>query len=231
MTIRKKWIGAFSGCEQKQTEGPAERGENQVATAMDQSSYNVKVAGDKIKKASKKQIIRRDGGDASPIKSSAVLLALLVVTLISQSCALLAPTDEASLSADGGSFAQKPAAPSVPRTMSQDTTDPGAKQPSLVQTGKASWYGQHFEGKLTASGEVFDDDRLTAARRTLPLGSRARVTNLENGKSVEVTINDRGPFAEGRIIDLSRGAARVLDMVKSGIARVRVESLSFFKDP
>jgi len=198
---------------------------------MDQSGDKVKEAGDKIKDATKKWLMRRDGGVASRIDSSAVLIALLVVALISQSCALVAPTDRASLSAGGGSFARKPAVLGGPGKASQETKDPGAEQPNLVQTGDASWYGQRFEGKRTASGQAFDADRLTAASRTLPLGSRARVTNLENGKSVEVTINDRGPFAEGRIIDLSRAAARVLNMIKSGIARVRVESLSVLNDP
>lgn len=91
--------------------------------------------------------------------------------------------------------------------------------------GQASWYGPGFDGKLTASGEVFDQDKLTAAHKTLPLGSRARVTNLNNEKTVEVEINDRGPYIDGRIIDLSRGAARKLDMIRQGTTRVQVEIL------
>jgi rare lipoprotein A len=95
----------------------------------------------------------------------------------------------------------------------------------LTQWGKASWYGKRFHGKPTASGEVFDQRLMTAAHKTLPLGSRARVINLQNGNSVEVTINDRGPFAPGRIIDLSRAAADELGILESGLAQVRIELL------
>jgi rare lipoprotein A (peptidoglycan hydrolase) len=93
----------------------------------------------------------------------------------------------------------------------------------LTQSGKASWYGRHFHGKSTASGEVFDQRLMTAAHKTLPLGSRARVVNLQNGNSVEVTINDRGPFVPGRIIDLSRAAANELGFLETGLAQVRIE--------
>ena len=118
--------------------------------------------------------------------------------------------------------------PSSPET---DAVPPLAKipapsQPTLVETGLASWYGRRFHGRLTASGEVFDQEKFTAAHRTLPWGSRAKVTNLANGKSVEVRINDRGPFGKGRIIDVSRAAARVLGIVESGITTVRVEWFS-----
>jgi rare lipoprotein A (peptidoglycan hydrolase) len=89
--------------------------------------------------------------------------------------------------------------------------------------GTASWYGPRFHGKKTASGEIYDQNKLTAAHKTVPLGSKARVKNLENGNTVEVEINDRGPFVEGRIIDLSRAAAGVLGFVESGTAPVQVE--------
>jgi peptidoglycan lytic transglycosylase len=95
----------------------------------------------------------------------------------------------------------------------------------LTQSGKASWYGRRFHGKPTASGEVFDHRLMTAAHKTFPLGSRARVINLKNGNSVEVTINDRGPFVPGRIIDLSRAAADELGILESGLAQVRIELL------
>jgi rare lipoprotein A len=95
-----------------------------------------------------------------------------------------------------------------------------------METGLASWYGPKFHGKLTASGEVFNQEQFTAAHPTLPWGSRVRVTNLDNGKSIEVRINDRGPFRRGRIIDVSRAAARALGMVARGITAVRVEWLS-----
>ena len=89
--------------------------------------------------------------------------------------------------------------------------------------GRASYYGKEFAGRLTASGEPFDPTELTAAHRTLPFGTRVRVTNLANGRSVVVRINDRGPYAHGRIIDVSRAAAEKLGMVHRGIVRVRVE--------
>jgi len=98
--------------------------------------------------------------------------------------------------------------------------------PSLAAfDGLASWYGPGFAGRRTASGEVFDPGQLTAAHRSLPFGTRVRVTNLDNGRSVEVRINDRGPFKPDRVIDLSRAAAEAVDMLRSGIARVRVDPL------
>jgi rare lipoprotein A (peptidoglycan hydrolase) len=103
---------------------------------------------------------------------------------------------------------------------------PAPSQPMMMETGLASWYGPKFHGKLTASGEVFNQEKFTAAHPTLPWGSRVKVTNLDNGKSVDVRINDRGPFGRGRIIDLSRAAARALGMVGRGITTVRVEWVS-----
>jgi rare lipoprotein A (peptidoglycan hydrolase) len=91
--------------------------------------------------------------------------------------------------------------------------------------GQASWYGPGFHGKKTASGEIFDQSRLTAAHKTLPLGTKAKVTNLENGSTVEVEINDRGPYVGDRVIDLSRAAANVLGFVESGLTLVRIEPL------
>jgi rare lipoprotein A len=93
------------------------------------------------------------------------------------------------------------------------------------ETGIASWYGPGFHGKDTANGEIYNQEAMTAAHRTLPMPSLVRVTNLENGRSVKVRINDRGPFAHGRIIDLSRRAAELLDFINQGTAKVRVEIL------
>src|SRR5579885_606899 len=87
--------------------------------------------------------------------------------------------------------------------------------------GVASWYGEEFNGRLTASGEVYDMYRLTAAHKTLPLGTVVKVHNLDNGKSVEVRINDRGPYVKGRIIDLSRTAGRAIGMREKGTAQVK----------
>ena len=91
------------------------------------------------------------------------------------------------------------------------------------KVGGASWYGDAFHGRLTANGEVYDMTHLTAAHPTMPLPSYARVTNLKNGSSVIVRVNDRGPFARGRIIDLSKRAAEMLDYANSGVAKVKVE--------
>jgi rare lipoprotein A len=92
-----------------------------------------------------------------------------------------------------------------------------------VQTGKASYYGPGFHGRKTASGKRFDRWASTAAHRTLPFGTKVRVTNLKNGKSSVVTITDRGPYAHGRVIDVSEGVANKLGMRHSGTARVRLE--------
>jgi rare lipoprotein A len=93
-----------------------------------------------------------------------------------------------------------------------------------TQQGKASWYGDRFHGRKTANGERFDMNGMTAAHRTLPFGSRVKVTNLRNGRVVEVRINDRGPFGgRGRIIDVSKGAARKLGMISDGVVPVRLD--------
>ncbi len=94
-----------------------------------------------------------------------------------------------------------------------------------MQTGVASWYGVPFHGRKTANGEIYNMHTLTAAHKTLPLGTRVRVTNLENLKSLIVKVNDRGPFAHGRIIDLSREAAIQLEMLYNGVARVKIEAI------
>ncbi len=97
------------------------------------------------------------------------------------------------------------------------------EEPGYSRSGKASWYGSAFHGRLTANGEVYDMTHLTAAHPTMPLPSYARVTNLANGSSVIVRVNDRGPYAHGRIIDLSQKAAEMLDYTRSGVAEVRVD--------
>ena len=95
--------------------------------------------------------------------------------------------------------------------------------PVFVQSGMASWYGSEEQGKLTASGERFNRHRLTAASRHLPFNTIVRVTNQENGRSIDVRINDRGPFAKDRVLDLSEAAADRLDMKDSGVAPVKIE--------
>lgn len=118
------------------------------------------------------------------------------------------PAKDSSASADDSEFAVAPTAG------------------EFQQKGNASWYGREFQGKKTASGEKFNMNDFTAAHKTLPLGSVVLVKNLENGKTVKVRINDRGPFAKGRIIDLSHAAAKKLDMVSAGEAPVSIKVLS-----
>ncbi len=166
---------------------------------------------------------------------------LVGLTLTSQSCGIISdPIHRASPpkvvspspAHDAMPSAEEPAKipsvidpPPAPRSPKPSLPRP----PRIVETGMASWYGPGFHGKTTASGEIFNQERLTAAHPRLPWGSRVKITNLTNGKSVEVRINDRGPFVKGRIIDVSRAAARTLGMVESGIAHVRVEWLSGFE--
>lgn len=107
---------------------------------------------------------------------------------------------------------------------------PAAPSPGWTETGIASWYGNPYHGRKTSSGEVFDMNQMTAAHRTLPLGAIVKVTNLDNRRTVAVRINDRGPFVEGRIIDLSRAAAREIGLLGPGIAKVRIE-LTGYSNP
>lgn len=119
------------------------------------------------------------------------------------------------------------AAPGQNTSNSQAKATPVLKQASKktkpYQVGRASWYGKFFHGKPTASGESYDMFRFTAAHRELPLGTWVRVTNLENSKAVIVRVNDRGPVVPGRIIDLSYGAAQILEFRRKGIERVRLD--------
>jgi rare lipoprotein A len=153
------------------------------------------------------------------------LSAMCLGLLLSQGCAMLQrPSD---IAAPTDTTAQ-PAAPKASPAPIQPVPAPTAKkspavQAKLPQTGEASWYGAQHQGKQTASGTLYDQAQLTAAHRSLPFGSKIKVTNLANGKSVEVEITDRGPFAENRIIDLSQAAAKALEMIESGTATVRLE--------
>jgi len=106
----------------------------------------------------------------------------------------------------------------------------GALQDGATQTGLASWYGPKFDGRRTANGEVFDMNGVSAAHKTLPFGTVIRVKNLENGRSLNVRINDRGPFIKGRIIDLSRGAAQQIGMLGSGVAHVEIAVVAWPQD-
>lgn len=153
---------------------------------------------------------------------NASLLAMYLGLLLSQGCALLQRPSDTSPPA--ATIIQP--VPVEPETAKPPIKKTPAEQAKLPQTGEASWYGAHHQGRQTASGEIFDQELFTAAHRTLPFGSKIKVTNLANGKSVEVRINDRGPFGEDRIIDLSQAAAKALEFSHSGKATVRLELLS-----
>jgi rare lipoprotein A len=156
----------------------------------------------------------------------------LMLPLIS-ACALLRDNAAAPVVAD--TPVMTPSSPSKsPRPSEQAKLEPSeeGKAPAkekpiaklkLPQTGEASWYGPKFDGKVTASGDVFDKTEMTAAHGSLPFGTKVKVTNLANGKSVEVEIIDRGPFKENRIIDVSQAAAHALDMKEKGTTKVRLE--------
>ena len=147
------------------------------------------------------------------------LLAIFLGLLLSQGCAMLQrPPDIAAPTETPAQPAPSRLAPTQPAAK----TSPAAPA-KLPQTGEASWYGAQHQGKQTASGTIYDQAGLTAAHPSLPLGSKIKVTNLANGKSVEVEITDRGPFAENRIIDLSQAAAKALEIIDSGTATVRLE--------
>jgi rare lipoprotein A len=130
--------------------------------------------------------------------------------------------------------AQGPTSSGSKDTQSTTPRNTGSKSGSPIkpthrqpyQLGTASWYGEYFEGRATASGEPYKMHELTAAHPTLPLGSWVRVTNLHNGRVVYVRINDRGPITPGRIIDLSYGAAQVLNFENRGLQRVRLDLVS-----
>jgi rare lipoprotein A len=118
----------------------------------------------------------------------------------------------------GGCATQAPSTLPTP-----DAEDPAAVLDAQeIERGRASWYGEQFHGRRTASGEVFNMNELTAAHKTLPFGTRVRVRNLITGQDVVVRINDRGPFTKGRVIDLSRTAAEQIGLIRYGVAPVVV---------
>ncbi len=123
--------------------------------------------------------------------------------------------------AQGPNNSEASSTPNSPKTKPTIRKQAGKSLP--YQVGTASWYGEYFEGKPTASGEDYDMYDMTAAHPTLPLGSYVRVTNLHNGKVVVVKVNDRGPIVPGRIIDLSYGAAQALQFEHKGLQRVRLD--------
>jgi rare lipoprotein A len=125
--------------------------------------------------------------------------------------------------------ARVPAPPPAPSAQVPPPAAPSvASAPTEIENGEiglASWYGHPYHGRASASGEIYDMEQMTAAHRTLRFGTWVRVHDLDNEKTVDVRINDRGPFIDGRIIDLSHAAARAIDMIGPGVARVRLEIL------
>ena len=136
------------------------------------------------------------------------------------------------LCACGSSSWRKGGVPgSKPYTVRGKTYYPLKSAHGFVEEGVASWYGPGFHGKKTSNGERYNQNAMTAAHKLLPFGTRLRVINLENGRTTEVRVNDRGPFVDSRIIDLSRAAARDLGMLGKGTARVRIGALENGKEP
>jgi len=128
----------------------------------------------------------------------------------------------------GWNAGSRPAFAKKETRISRSETAPASR---MTQTGIASYYGERYQGRKTASGELFDMNKLTAAHRSLPFGTAVRVTNLTNHRSVVVRINDRGPYVGDRIIDLSLEAARHLDMMAAGIVQVRMEAIDAKEQP
>jgi rare lipoprotein A len=168
--------------------------------------------------------------DASPHRSepSFGMMLLLVSSLLHAGTVLpgspvgLKPQTAEAATADDSAIAAK-----NKRAREKATSQTKSRETSKKKMlrGQASWYGPGFHGKKTASGEIFDQRRLTAAHKTLPLGTIAKVTNLQNGNTVEVEINDRGPYVGERVIDVSRAAAKALGFIDSGVTLVRIEPL------
>lgn len=154
--------------------------------------------------------------EAFPVNRMALrkpLMVMLAVTTLATSCAeLKVPTAPQSAPAPAAATGVPPALPAPAKRIYRET-------------GTASWYGKESQGRTTGSGEVFDMYGMSAAHRTLPLGTVIRVTNLDNYKSVTVRVNDRGPFVKNRIIELSYGAAKELDFIAQGTALVKIETL------
>jgi rare lipoprotein A len=152
-------------------------------------------------------------------------------TLVVVRRSLIALVISAAFAAACGETHHKPPATNAPLPSQNAPAATAAQPPApgkapFTQTGMASWYGPGFAGRPTASGEKFDPNDMTCAHPKLKFGTRVRVTNLDNGKSVVVRVNDRGPFAKGRVIDLSKEAAKRLDFIDKGVARVKVEVVS-----
>jgi rare lipoprotein A len=175
-------------------------------------------------------LLSEEFNDASPRQHEpSIGLVFLLVSSLLQGGSVLpgSPVGVKAPSAEAAAIDDSAVATQNKRTQEKAPRRANSRETSnkKVIRGQASWYGPGFHGKKTASGEIFDQGRLTAAHKTLPLGTKAKVTNLENGNTVEVEINDRGPYVGERVIDLSRAAANALGFVESGLTLVRIELL------
>lgn len=157
---------------------------------------------------------------------------LLVLAATVLSLAVFSGCAKQHLDGDGGPIIQPPASSGTtgtgstkPYTVMGETYFPMASGHGYMEEGIASWYGKDFHGKTTSNGEVYNMYGMTAAHKVLPFGTQLRVTNLDNGKSIMVRVNDRGPFVANRIIDLTKSGAEQLDMIGPGTAKVRLESV------
>lgn len=158
---------------------------------------------------------------------NASFVGLFVALTLSACAAQQSPAPDAAPQPEPAPHAAAaPAAKKAALQSAAKKADKTEKTAKFSQTGKASWYGPGFHGKKTANGERFDMNTLTAAHRTLPISSRVRVTNLANGKSVVVRINDRGPYHGNRVMDLSKAAAQELGFIRTGTAQVKIEPLA-----
>jgi rare lipoprotein A len=149
------------------------------------------------------------------------VLVTIVFVAVLAACAQQPPAPEAPATPPAPAAPPPPAPPKVAPPPAPPAPKPG--EAHFTQRGRVSLYGKGFDGKKTASGAPFDPDALTMAHRTLPFGTLVRVTNLENQRSVDVTVNDRGPFVAGRIADVSLAAARKLGMVDDGVIDAQLE--------
>jgi rare lipoprotein A len=158
------------------------------------------------------------------VRPSSIVAALACAALLGCTEAVRAPQPVAPISPPPPAPATvpTPAAPSPPAPAPSSSIE----EPGAIERGLVSMYGDEFAGRKTASGTPFDPSALTMAHRTLPFGPRVRVTNLENHRSVDVVVNDRGPFVAGRIADLSEAAARRIGMVTHGVVKATLEVLA-----
>lgn len=161
--------------------------------------------------------------EQKPLLSKAMIIKSLKVFILPSHCRAILIVAMA-ISGCGSQFSGEHS--SIQGKQTKQEQKSAATKPVHQKIGEASWYGSGFQGKKTANGETYNQTEMTAAHPSLPMGTKAKVTNLENGKTVEVRINDRGPYADDRVIDLSGAAAKKLEMKKDGSAQVSIETKS-----